>query len=74
MWKLKKDKNKILKKIRNTYYAEVLGRSTVHICQTLAGYACSTLTAKGMLSIYFKIAMDDEQMNKILVEFFDEVN
>lgn len=74
MWKLKEDKNKILKKIRNTYYAEVLGRSTVHICHALAGYPCSTSTAKGMLSIYFKISMDDEQMNKLLVEYFDKVD
>lgn len=74
MWKIKEEKREVLKKIRNIYYAKVLGRSKVHISQALSGYSCSTSTAKGMLSIYFKIPMDDEQMNKLLVDFFDEVN
>lgn len=74
MWEMKKEKINLFKKIRNTFYAETLDKSTVYTCQVLNGFKCTTLIAKGILSIYYNISIADEQMNKLLEEHFTKVD
>lgn len=74
MWEMKEEKKDLFKKIRNTFYAEVLDKSTVYTCQVLNGFRCTTLIAKGILSIYYDIPIANEQMNKLLEEHFTKVN
>lgn len=70
---LKEKNREIFKIIKNQYYAENLSISSNYVCNILGGYKCTDIIAKGLISVRFNIAMNDEKMPKLLKEYFYEV-
>lgn len=74
MYQLKSDKVEQLKDGRtNIYFSEIIGLSDVHICNILKGYKCTLLTAKSLISIKEKIAINDDRMDELLSYYFDKI-
>ncbi len=74
MYTVKLDKVDILKDGRtNTYFSETLGITTIHIGNILKGYKCTLLTAKALISIKEKIAINDDRMEEFLNYYFDKI-
>ena len=69
---LKQNKKDFFKMIRNQYYAEKLSISANYISNIYGGYGCSELIAKGLISVRYKIPINDEKMPELLDEYFYE--
>lgn len=74
MYEVKLDKVEMLKDGRTlVYLSEIIGLTTVHIGNILKGYKCTTLTAKAIISIKEKIAINDDKMEEFLNYYFDKI-
>lgn len=74
MYKVKLDKVDLLKEGRtNIYFSETLGLTQIHICNILKGYKCTKLTAKALISVKEKIAINDDRMEDFLNYYFDRI-
>lgn len=74
MYSVKPEKVELLKDGRtNIYFSEILGITPIHICNILKGYKCTKLTAKAMISIKEKIAINDDRMEDFLNYYFNKI-
>lgn len=74
MYRLKQEMVELLKDGRsNNYLCEELGITSVHICNILKGNKCKLLTAKALISIREKIAINDDKMEELLNYYFDKI-
>lgn len=63
----------MIKKLKTSYIAEELGMNLAYISSILNGKKCSEIVAKGILSIYFNIAINYDSMNELLEKYFIKV-
>ena len=63
----------MIKKMKTSYIAEELGMNLAYISSILNGKKCSKIVAKGILSIYFNIAINYDSMNELLEKYFIKV-
>lgn len=70
MYKINLETSEILRGMKNTYYAEKLGKTPVYISYVLNGKKCSEIVAKGILSVYFNVGLNDIKIQELLDKFF----
>lgn len=73
MYKMTEEFATMTSKMKTSYIAEILGMNLAYISTILNGKKCSEIVAKGILSIYFNIAINDEQMNELIAKYFIKI-
>ncbi len=74
MYTIRLEMLEILKDGRtNNYLGDQLGISPQHICNILKGHKCTYLTAKSLISMKEKIAINDDKMEELLNYYFDKI-
>lgn len=75
MYKIKLEEAEKINKITGVYYTEILGISGPYISNVLNGkVAAKEPTVKGILSIVYNIAIDDDKMQELLEKHFTKVS
>lgn len=73
MYKITEEFAIIIGRMKTSYISEVLGMNLAYISTILNGKKCSQIVAKGILSIYFNIAINDKQMNELIAKYFIKI-
>lgn len=73
MYLIKEEKIKDIKKYRTSFYKEKTGLALSYVSGAInRKIKCSEITAKAILSVCFDISFYNEQMDKLLKEYFKE--
>ena len=71
MYRLKEDAQEIFGRIRNQYYSECLGITPKYVGDILKGFKCAEINARALISVCFKIDLDEKQkINEMLEQYF----
>lgn len=71
MYQLKEQSQEIFGRIRNQYYSECLGITPKYVGDILKGFKCAEINARALISVSFKIDLDEKQkINELLEKHF----
>lgn len=75
MYKIKLEEAEKINKVTGIYYTEKLGISGPYISNVLNGkVAAKEPTVRGILSIVYNIAVDDDKMESLLQKHFTKIS
>ena len=73
MYFIREEKKEEIKKIRTNYYSKKLGITPNFVSNILNGrIKCTEITARGIISIYYDISLNDTRIEELLEEYFKE--
>ncbi len=73
MYQIIKENSDILKDIKQSSYARILGMTSVNICNIFAGQPTKLSTVIGIISARYNIATTNEQMEGLIEKHFRKI-
>lgn len=73
MYQITEDFANMIGRLKTSYISENIGMSLAYVSSILNGKQCSEIVARALLSLYFDIAINDEQMNGLIEKKFTKI-
>lgn len=73
MYQITEDFANMIGRLKTSYVSENIGMSLPYVSSILNGKQCSEIVARALLSLYFNIAINDEQINGLIKKKFTKI-
>lgn len=73
MYKINEKEAEILRGMKNEYYSIKLNITPQYLSGIFNGAKCSGLLAKGIISVYFNISLNDPRMDELIEKYFTKI-